>query len=234
MKSEKKCVVVTGCSKGLGFYITQRLLALDYQVLGCARTKPDLEHDDFYFIPCNLADAGDRGRFLGHVKKGRYSIYGLVNNAAMGALNQFLTTPTEKVEEVMQANYLANFELSRELAKLMTKAGEGRIIHIGSQTVLLKTPLEAAYAASKAAVETMMKISAKELAAMGITVNMVSPGVMETDIIRGIPKERIDYMLAEQVTPKPLAFNDVWHAVYLLLSPDALRITGQNIYVGVA
>jgi len=230
--SSKQTVVVTGASKGLGRFMSLQLLDMGFQVLGCSRSKASIAHKHFEDIACDVANSEDRFALIAHLRKGQYQLYGLVNNAAMGALNQFLTTPTEKVNEVMQANYIANFELSREVAKLMMTTG-GRIVNIGSQTLTLNTPLEAAYAASKAAVESLTKISAKELAPLHITVNMVSPGVMHTDIIKGIASDRIDYMLEQQVLPEPLQFADVWAAVKLLLSNEAHRITGQNINIGV-
>lgn len=225
-------MLVTGASKGLGKFMSLQLLEMGFQVVGCSRSKASITHEYFENITCDVANAEDRLALIAHLRKGKYPLQALVNNAAMGALNQFLTTPTEKVNEVMQANYIANFELSREVAKLMVSSG-GRIVNIGSQTLALNTPLEAAYAASKAAVESLTKIAAKELAPHHITVNMVSPGVMDTAIIKGISKERIDYMLRQQALPEPLQFEDVWAAIKLLLSPEAKRITGQNINVGV-
>lgn len=227
-----KTVVVTGASKGLGKYMAEQLLQGGYQVIGCARGQIEIEHAAFVACQCDVSKSEDRLNLIAHIRKENYPIYGLINNAAMGALNQFLTTPTEKVDQVMQANYIANFELSRELAKLMLGAG-GRIVNIGSQTLALNTPLEAAYASSKAAVETLTKITAKELAPMEITVNMVSPAVMDTRLIQGISQERIEYMLAQQAWPEPLQFADVWAAVRFFLQKDAHRITGQNINIGV-
>ncbi|MFY0672635.1 MAG: SDR family oxidoreductase [Bacteroidia bacterium] len=228
-----KCIVLTGCSKGLGRFIMEQLLKENFKIIGCARNRPNITHPNFFFYKCDLGSKDSVEEFVAYIKQQKFDVGALINNAAIGALNQFLTTPIDKVQEVMQANYQANYFLSREMAKIMTKGLQGRIVHIGSQTVLLKTPLEAAYAASKAAVETMMKISAKELAPFGITVNMISPGVMQTDIIKGVPKARIDYMLNQQAINQPLKLSDVWNAVRFILSDESSRITGQNIYIGV-
>lgn len=227
-----KTIVVTGASKGLGKFMSLQLLELGFHVIGCSRSPASIEHKHFESMTCDVGKAEDRLALIAHLRQGKYQLYGLINNAAMGALNQFLTTPTEKVNQVMQTNYIANFELSREVCKLMLASG-GRIVNIGSQTLKLNTPLEAAYAASKAAVESLTKIAAKELAPLHITVNMVSPGVMDTDIIKGIAGDRIEYMLQQQALPSPLQFADVWAAVEFLLGADAHRITGQNINVGV-
>lgn len=227
-----KTLVITGATKGLGFYLTKRLLDEGFHVLGCGRSDSVLRHDNYTHLSADIGLAEDRARFIGYIKKERIKPYGLINNAAVGALNQFLTTPTDKVEEIFRVNYMANFELSRELGKMMTRNGVGRIINIGSQTLALKTPLEAAYASSKAAIHALSQIVAKEMAPFGVTVNIVSPAVMETDLIKGVPQDRIDYMLEQQAIAKPIPFEEVGHLVEFLLSERSNLITGQNIYLG--
>ena len=232
LELESRLIVITGATKGLGLHFAKRFLQSGYSVLGCGRSKSSVQHTHYFHIEADIGNEEERTALIAHIKKEKLKPYALINNAAVGALNQFLTTPTSKVEEILKINYLANFELSRELGKLMTVRNMGRIVNIGSQTLALKTPLEAAYASSKAAVQTLTQIMAKEMAPFGVTVNMVSPAVMETDLIKGISQERIDYMLAQQPIPKPIPFEDVFHTVNFLIGEGSGLITGQNIYLG--
>lgn len=227
-----KTLVITGATSGLGAFLAQEFIDAGFDVVGCGRKQATVQNDGYAHIQADIGTEDGRRRLIDYVRKSGIKPYGLINNAAVGAFNQFLTTPTKKVEEIIRVNFLAHFELTRELGKLMTTNGIGRIVNIGSQTLALKTPLEAAYASSKAALETFTKIIAKEMAPFGITVNMVSPAVMETDLIKGIPNDRIEYMLAQQAIPKALSFNDVYTTIAFLMGESSRAVTGQNIYLG--
>ncbi|MGB0431667.1 MAG: SDR family NAD(P)-dependent oxidoreductase [Bacteroidia bacterium] len=229
MSPIKKAVIVTGASRGLGQYVSQSLCA-QYNVLACARNIS--ETANYHIIKADVGNISDCKKVIDYVKNEKLNVYGLINNAAMGAFNQVITTPISKIRKIMDVNYNGAVYLMQELSKLMIKSGQGRIINIGSQTLALKTPFEAAYASSKAAIETFSKVFAKELAPFNITVNLVSPAVMDTKIIKGIPKDRIDYMLSQQAIAKPVEFSDVQNVIDFLLKEESHNITGQNIYLG--
>ena len=231
MMQPNKVIIITGASRGLGKYLKEKLCQKGYTILAIARTEIP-EEEGVLSLAMDVSVANERASLISFIRKNKLDVYGLINNAATGAMNQIMTTPQHKIEEVMSVNYLATSALCRDISKLMIGNKSGRIINIGTQTLALKTPLEAAYASSKAAVETFTKILAKEIACYNITANIVSPAVMDTQLIKGISKERLQYMLDQQAIKKEVTFDDVSNVVEFLLEERSANITGQNIYLG--
>ena len=114
----------------------------------------------------------------------------LVNNAGIAAMNHSLLMPLSTARNVMDTNFTGTFLLSREAAKLMQKRKFGRIINFSTVAVPFHLEGEAVYAASKAAVEELTRILAREFAELGITVNAIGPTPINTDLIRGVPQEK--------------------------------------------
>jgi 3-oxoacyl-[acyl-carrier protein] reductase len=127
---------------------------------------------------------------------------------------------------------VGTFLFMREAARLMQKRKFGRIVNFASVATPLKLEGEAVYAASKAAIESLTEILARELAAMGVTVNAVGPTPVETDLIRGVPRESMDRLLARQAIQRMGTMEDVGNAVDFFLRPESSFITGQVIYLG--
>ena len=119
----------------------------------------------------------------------------------------------------------------RETAKQMSRTGGGRIINTS-----IANPLnlegEAIYAASKAAVESLTKTAAKELAEMNITVNAIGPTPVETDLIKLVPKEKIDSLVKQQSIQRLGTHEDILNAVDFFIKPQSDFITGQILYLG--
>jgi 3-oxoacyl-[acyl-carrier protein] reductase len=114
----------------------------------------------------------------------------------------------------------------------MSRNGGGRIINFSSIASPLNLEGEALYAASKSAVESLTKTAAKELASMDITVNAIGPTPVETDLIKLIPKEKIDALLEQQPIKRLGTQEDILNCVDFLLKPESDFITGQILYLG--
>ena len=122
----------------------------------------------------------------------------LLNNAGIASMNHALLTPASTVNRILQTNVLGTFLFCREMAKLMRRTKTGRIVNFTTVAHPLNLEGEAIYAASKAAVESLTRILARELAELRITVNAIGPTPIETDLIRGVPQAKMDALLARQ------------------------------------
>ena len=156
----------------------------------------------------------------------------LINNAGVAAMNHALLTPMDTVERVLGTNVAGTFLLCREAAKLMQRRKFGRIVNFATVATPFKLEGEAIYAASKAAVVTLTHVLARELADYGITVNAVGPTPIETDLIRNVPSEKIDRLIARQAIRRLGEFRDVANVIDFFLRPESDFVTGQVIYLG--
>ncbi|EKM33425.1 short chain dehydrogenase family protein, partial [Vibrio harveyi] len=153
--------------KGLGKALAEHYLAQGHTVIGCSRQESSIEHDNYHHFELDVTDEKAVVSMVRSVRKQFRTVDVLVNNAGMAAMNHFLTTPLSSAEKVMATNVFGTFLFSREIAKLMMKQKSGSIVNYSTVAVPLDLEGEAIYAASKAAVESLTKISAKELSPYG-------------------------------------------------------------------
>jgi 3-oxoacyl-[acyl-carrier protein] reductase len=179
--------LITGTSQGLGRALAERLLADGWIVHGFARGEQTLTHDRFHNHVVDVTDeAAVRAAVAVVAEAGRIDL--LVNNAGAASMNAFLLTPGSVAESLMRVNYLGTFHCLQAVGKVMVRQRAGRIINVTTVAVPLSLEGEAAYVASKAAVEALTKVAAKELAPSGITVSAVGFGPIDTALTRAVPK----------------------------------------------
>jgi 3-oxoacyl-[acyl-carrier protein] reductase len=147
-------------------------------------------------------------------------------------MNHSLLTPASTVEKVMQTNVLGTFLAAREAAKLMRRDRYGRIVNFSTVAVQFDLEGEAAYVASKAAVEALTRVLAREFAEFGVTVNTIGPVPIKTDLIAGVPRDKIDGLIARQAIKRYGELDDVTNAVDFYLRRESGFITGQCLYLG--
>ncbi|MCF7504179.1 MULTISPECIES: SDR family oxidoreductase [Vibrio] len=225
-------IVITGSRKGLGKFLAEYYLALGHKVIGCSRQKSSIEHENYHHFELDVTDEKAVVSMVRSIRKQHLTIDVLVNNAGMAAMNHFITTPLSSVKDVMATNVYGTFLFSREISKLMMKQKSGSIVNYSTVAVPLDLGGEAIYAASKAAVESLTRISAKELAPYGIRVNAVGPTPVPTDLIKAVPKQKIDDLIASQAIKRLGREDDVVNIVDFFISPRSEFITGQVIYLG--
>lgn len=236
-----KTVVITGANRGLGLAITRRLLHENYLVVGVARTLTDelntlmeqsnIEEARLHFIAADLSETTLLYKLSQEILAIDRKPYALINNAAIG-LDGVLGTQHEKdIDLMIRVNLQAPILLTKYLSRAMMVAGEGRIVNISSIVASTGFSGLAVYGATKAALVGFGKSLSRELGKIGITVNTVSPGYMETDMTSGLQDDKLESIRRRSPFGKFAHPSDVAGAVSYLLGPDAKMITGTTITV---
>jgi 3-oxoacyl-[acyl-carrier protein] reductase len=225
-------MLITGTRKGIGKYLAQYYLERGFSVAGCARGDSSIAHGDYRHFQ---VDVGDEAAVKGMVRDAADAFDGLdvlLNNAGIASMNHILLTPLSTVEKVFRTNVFGTFLVARECAKVMSRAKSGRIVNFATVATPLNLEGEAVYAASKAAVESLTRVMAKEVGAFNITVNAVGPTPVKTDLVGGVPAEKMDRLISMQAIRRWGEFSDISNVVDFLISPESSFITGQVIYLG--
>jgi 3-oxoacyl-[acyl-carrier protein] reductase len=225
-------IVISGTRKGIGRALAEHYLDQGFYVIGCSRKPSELEREGYEHHCLDVRDEAAVRRLMAQVRTAPGPFRGLINNAGIAGMNHVLLTPLAAVKDILETNVVGTFLLCREAAKLLRSAPHARIINFSTVAVPLGLEGEAIYAASKAAVETLTRVLARELAPMGITCNTVGPSPIETDLIGGLPREKIDRLLASLAIHRLATPADVANVVDFFLRPESDFVTGQVIYLG--
>ena len=235
---ESKSALVTGASRGIGSAIAEKLADQGFFVIGTATTVAGAEQIS--------NDLGDRGCGLKLLVQDQHSVEAmveelatlevgspliLVNNAAITRDNLMLRMSAEEWQDVVDTNLSGAFRVTKALLRNMVKARWGRIINVGSVVGRLGNPGQANYVASKAGLEGFTRSLALEVASRGITVNLLAPGLIETDMTAELTNEQRDAMLTRIPLGRMGQANDVAAAAAFLSSDDGAYITGQTLHI---
>ena len=240
MKLQNKSIVVTGASSGMGKAIVERFAREGANIIAVARRKERLED-----LVASLQDApGKVIPFAGDVSVerdmesaielavkefGRLDV--LVNNAGVSESTPFMNYTEETYDKVMDLNVKGVFNATRAAAECMTARGSGVILSTSSMVSISGQPSGFAYPASKFAVNGLTVSLARELGPKGIRVNAVAPGITETDMMKAVPKEVIDPMIAKIPLRRLGQPEDIANAFVFLASDEASYITGVVLSV---
>lgn len=229
---QQRVALVTGSRKGLGKFIAEQLLDRGYLVVGCSREPADWEREGYWHISADVSDEQQVQRLMGQIRQrfGRLDV--TINNAGVASMNHALLIPATTVDQVMAINLRGTFLVSRESARLMRRRQYGRIVNLTTVAVPLALEGESIYVASKSAVEALTRVMSRELAPFGITVNAVGPSPIETDLIRNVPRDKIEAILDRLAIKRLGQPADVFNVIEFFIRPESDYITGQIIYLG--
>jgi len=228
-----KVMLITGTRKGIGRHLATRYAAQGWHVVGVSRGRPDWTLANYEHHELDVADEKAVKRLFLDVRKAHGRLDALINNAGIASMNHVLLTPLATMQSIFATNVFGTFLFCREAARLMSSAKvKGRIVNFATVATPLKLEGEAAYAASKAAVVSLTEVLARELAPLSITVNAVGPTPIETDLIRSVPKAKMDALIARQAVPRMGTMADVSNVIDFFLREESDFITGQVVYLG--
>jgi 3-oxoacyl-[acyl-carrier protein] reductase len=222
--------LITGSSQGLGRALAERLLADGWIVHGFARGPQELTHGHFTAHAVDVTDeAAVRSAVSTVAAAGRIDL--LINNADAAALNAFLLTPGAVAESLMRVNYLGTFHCLQAVGKVMVRQRGGMIINLTTVAVPLSLEGEAAYVASKAAVEALTRVAAKEFASQGVRVMAIGFGPVDTRLTRAVPRAALAKINGQISRPDGTTIDQaVEFFISQLHSPDF--ISGSVRYLG--
>ena len=225
-------ILITGASRGLGLSLVEHYLSLGDLVAGCARGASPLAHDHYTHFTLDVAEEGPVQDLFGALRTrfGRLDV--LINNAGAASMNPVALTPADSARRVMETNLLGTFLFTRQAIRLMKGSSAGRIVNVTTVAVPLRLEGEALYASSKAAVEELTRITAREVASLGITCNAVGPSPVRTRLTADVPEEKIRRLIARQAVPRWAEPSDVANVIDFFLRPESAMVTGQVIYLG--
>lgn len=232
-----KIALVTGATRGIGRAIAEELVAKGVFVLGTATSEKGAESISAYLgekgkgLVLNVADAQSIESTLEKIKAEFGDIDILVNNAGITRDNLLMRMKDDEWFDILQTNLTSVYHLSKAMLRSMMKKRFGRIITIGSVVGSMGNPGQANYCAAKAGLIGFSKALAKEVASRGITVNVVAPGFIATDMTDVLTEDQKSGILANVPAGRLGEPMEIAKAVAFLASDDAAYITGTTLHV---
>jgi 3-oxoacyl-[acyl-carrier protein] reductase len=231
-------VLVTGASRGIGAAIADLLAARGAKVVGTATTEAGASA-----ITARMANVGGLGKVLDvtdsaaveavieDISKNIGPISVLVNNAGITRDQILMRMKDEDWNVILDTNLSSVYRTSKAVMRGMMKARKGRIINIASVIGLTGNAGQANYAAAKAGIIAFSKSLAKEIGSRGITVNVVAPGFIQTDMTDSLPEEAKQALMGQIALGRLGSPSDIAEAVAFLAGPAAAYITGETLNV---
>ena len=235
-----RTVVVTGGSRGLGLGIATALAAQGFHVVAVARRESEALQaaiaavpapGSLHFEPFDLEHLGEVHEFVRGMRKTHGPIYGLVNNAGIGTEGVLATMPTSAIERLVHLNTLAPMVLTKHVVRSMMASSAGRIINMSSIIATTGYNALSVYAATKASMIGFTRSLAREIGPLGITVNAIAPGFVDTEMTSALDDAQRAKIARRSALGRLASVEDVAAAAAFLMSDAAAGITGTVMTV---
>ena len=227
-----KKVLITGTSKGIGEFLTNKFLSEGAEVEGCSRSENKIVDKNFVHTVLDIIDPNALEKWIYEIGKRKNKIDILINNAGAASMNHMALTPHSTVERLLLLNVAATFNCSRNAIRYLKKSQKGKIINFSSVAVPLRLEGESIYSATKAAVEQLTKVFAKDLASFNIDCNCIGPSPIDTDLIKNVSDEKIKDLVDSLPSKRKGTLEELWELVKFFAGTDSDSLTGQIVYMG--
>lgn len=230
-------VVVTGGSRGIGLGIARGLTEAGFCVIAIARKESSelraamQENGGIRFVPFDLAEIDGIAGLIKTLRKDSGPIYGLVNNAGIGAEGTLALMHNSQMEQVVRLNTLSPMVMTKYVVRSMMADGGGRIVNVASIAAFTGYSGLSVYSATKASLVAFTRSLAREVGRMGVNVNAVAPGFVDTEMTRTLTDEQREQIVRRSPLRRLVDTVDVANAVEFLLSDRAKNITGTVVTV---
>jgi 3-oxoacyl-[acyl-carrier protein] reductase len=235
-------VVISGGSRGLGLATARRLAAEGYRVIAVARTESeplaaaireagDAKAGTIQFWPCDLAKIEGIPEFVKSLRAEYGTIEALVNNAAAGTSGVLATMPDAQIARLVALNLVSPLVLTKYVVRSMMTGNGGRIVNITSIAAFSGYSGLSVYGATKASIVGFTRSLARELGPLGITVNAVAPGFIDTEMTRELAPDQRDQIARRSALKRLASPEDVAQSVAFLLGERSRNITGTVLTV---
>ena len=235
-------VVVTGGSRGLGLAIAKKLAAAGYCAIAVARKETEQltsaiaetsreSPDAIRFVPFDLGDIDKIQPFVSGLRRSFGPIYGLVNNAALGTDGALSLMPNSKIAGLVHLNTLSPIVLTKYVVRAMMADGGGRIVNVASIVAFTGYSGLSVYSATKASMLGFTRSLAREVGRMGVNVNAIAPGFLDTEMTQGMADDQRAKVARRSALQRLPVVEDVGNAVEFLLGDGARSITGTVLTV---
>ena len=232
-------VLVTGGSRGIGLAIAKQLATAGFNVVAVARRESDelraaiseAGQGNLHFRACDLSDIDELPVFVKTMRNEFGAIYGLVNNAGVGTEGLLATMHNSDIEALVRLNVLSPVILTKYIVRHMMADGEGRVVNISS--IIASTGYNglSVYGATKAAATGFTRSLAREVGKLGITVNAIAPGFIDTELTQGLGGEGRERIARRSALRRLPEAGDVARMVEYLLGDGGRNITGSVLTI---
>jgi 3-oxoacyl-[acyl-carrier protein] reductase len=227
--SSNGVVFVTGGNRGIGLAIAQRFAKDGFKVAISYRDQKPT--DDFYMVKADVTDSKSIDSAIDEIEKNLGPLEVVVVNAGTNKDALAMRLEDNDMENIINTNLMGSLRVARRSVKSMIKNRKGRIIFIGSVVGLLGSPGQMVYASTKAGLIGAARSLAREVGSRGVTVNVVAPGYVDTDMTNDIDEARKDMITSSTPLGRTASPSEIAGVVRFLASDDASYITGAVIPV---